>query len=141
MMSFNTLHFNHLVIGCIFQESSNFKQMMNMSCYFLYLFTDKDRQTILALKNNLFRVKCWQSRLCTSGSLPFHTPIDSVTGQSGAHLLARGSEIIERRCHSHGINHTKMSHKYLLFYLSATWQRQRNIGGQTLLPCYNALEM
>lgn len=81
----------------------------------LYLFTDKDCQTILALKNGLFRVKYWQCRLCTSGSLPFHLLIDSVTIQSGAHLLARGSEIILRRCRLNVITHTKVSHRISLF--------------------------
>lgn len=62
----------------------------------------------------MFRVKCWQCRLCTSGSPPRQSPIDSLVVQWGAGLLARGSEII-RCCHSNVITHTKVSHKYILF--------------------------
>lgn len=46
---------------------------MNISSNILHLFTDKRRQTILALNNDLFRVKCWQCRVCTSGSPLFHS--------------------------------------------------------------------
>lgn len=61
----------------------------------------------------MFRVKCWQCRLCTSGSPPSRSPIDSPTVQWGAHLLARGSEIV-RCCRSSNITHTKVSYKYLI---------------------------
>lgn len=67
-------------------------------CNILYLFTDKDRQTIFDFNDICVTENCWHQRLLRPVPRSSSVPIDSMNSESGASLRDRGSELSVQRC-------------------------------------------